>query len=332
MRRDYRSCVPVVLATACVAFAAFAGAADETGEIVRRSFEVTERASLIVDSDLGAIEVTAAEAPTIKVTVAYDGRHVSRGALARFLDRFRITFEARRDSVTVTGRLTRGERGLFGWGENPGVTFHITVPEQADLDLSTGGGSIRVGALEGSVKARTSGGSLSFGRIGGPIWGRTSGGGITLDGCGGEVDVETSGGSIRIGDVSGKVRAETSGGSVTIGHTGGPVSAHTSGGSIHVVEATGALDATTSGGSIEASIGRQPQGDCRLDTSGGSVTVRLAESIHVDLEASANRVVCDVPVTIKGTIEEGRLTGTINGGGPRLEVHTAGGAVLIEKL
>ena len=312
--------------------ASLAGAADDTGEIARRSFAVSGRAALTVDSDLGAIEVVTADAPSIVVVVAYDGRDVSRRALDRFLEQFKVDFEQRGDSVTVTGRRPKGTGGLFTWHENPHVTFRITLPKRADVDLATGGGSISVDGLDGKARVRTSGGSLSIGRVTGPVWGRTSGGSIALTASNGDADLETSGGGIRIGDVGGNVRADTSGGSIEIERAAGTVTAHTSGGSIHVEASTGAVDATTSGGSVEASITGQPKGDCRLSTSGGSVTVRLAATVAVEIDARGNRVKCDLPVTVSGAIERGRLKGTINGGGPLLELHTSGGTIRIEKL
>jgi DUF4097 and DUF4098 domain-containing protein YvlB len=230
---------------------------------------------------------------------------------------FKIDFRKSGDDVVIDGNYDYERfRSIFGRRSRLQVRFVITVPEKYNIDLKTKGGSIDVSEIEGDVKARTSGGSLRFAYVKGPVWGRTSGGSITLDGCSGDVDVNTSGGSIKIGEVKGEVKA------------------HTSGGSIQVKEVMGTINASTSGGSITAYISKQPKADCSLVTSGGSITAHLTEGIAVDLDAgtSGGHVTTDFEVTIKGKISKSKLIAKINGGGPRLYLHTSGGSVYIKEM
>jgi hypothetical protein len=105
----------------------------------------------------------------------------------------------------------------------------------------------------------------------------------------------------------------------------------TSGGSISVRNAAAAVDASTSGGSVKATFVAQPAGDSELSTSGGRVTVRLADGLGFDLRArSGVGVDSELPVE-DAEQEPGRLDGRINGGGPRLELRSSG-RVRIERL
>lgn len=146
------------------------------------------------------------------------------------------------------------------------------------------------------------------------------------------VDLRTGGGAITLADLNGRVDVNTSGGSIGLGRIKGDVKAHTSGGSIRVKEVAGNINATTSGGSIKATLSQQPTANCRLKTSGGSVTAYLAPSIAVNLDARTAGGSVRSELEVDGTRKRTRIKGTINGGGPTLELKTSGGSVRIKSL
>jgi DUF4097 and DUF4098 domain-containing protein YvlB len=211
------------------------------------------------------------------------------------------------------------------------VEYRVTVPEKFNADIDTWIGSIAVSNLRGEVTAHTSGGPLSFDGIGGPVNGRTSGGPITLTGGKSSATVHTSGGPIKIKDVAGDVDAVTSGGPISIEGNLGRVRAHTSGGPIWIKGASGAIDASTSGGGVTASLLGQPKEDCRLSTSGGGINVTLSRNAHVDLDASTSggRVWTDFSVPYSDEKHQSELHAQLNGGGPRLYLHTSGGGISV---
>ncbi|TRY28895.1 DUF4097 family beta strand repeat-containing protein [Aliiglaciecola sp. M165] len=145
------------------------------------------------------------------------------------------------------------------------------------------------------------------------------------------LEMHTSGGSIDIEDLIGNVDAHTSGGSIDVGNIQGDVTLKTSGGSIQTEEIHGEIDAHTSGGSIRVTMTKQPTKDAELSTSGGSITAYLMEDIQIDIDASTSggRVRSDFDVD--GRVKKQSIRGEINGGGPRLELHTSGGSVSIKK-
>ncbi len=146
------------------------------------------------------------------------------------------------------------------------------------------------------------------------------------------LQMHTSGGSIEIADLVGDVKANTSGGSISVGNIKGEVELKTSGGSISTEAIQGPLDAHTSGGSINVTIAEQLTEDAELHTSGGSITAYLVSDIRVDIDASTSggRVRSDFEVD--GNVRKKSIRGKINGGGPRLELHTSGGSVRIKSL
>lgn len=164
--------------------------------IVDKSFDVSSGGTLFVESDLGSIEVRTGSGNRVDVKLYAEKRGWFSDNSDKIEDLLEVTVE--KDGKDVRVKAWKKHRGSWdNWG-NMRVEYVITVPQQYNVDLHTGGGSIDVGDLEGEVRAHTSGGSLNFGDIKGPVFGETSGGSISLDGCVGDADIETSGGSITV--------------------------------------------------------------------------------------------------------------------------------------
>lgn len=300
----------VLLTTAC--YGVSLGSAVDN---VHRTFQVEPGGKLTIDSDTGSIEVSAGGVNEVRVDIEREASGTTDRESAEILSRLQVDTQQNGNDIYIRAR--RPGDGFFSFrGRRLRLRFVVMVPDKFNLDLKTGGGSIGVKDLEGTVMARTSGGSLKFGHIRGPVTGHTSGGSIQLEGGQGPLDVQTSGGSIHIGRVN------------------GPVKAHTSGGSIHVEEVQGSIEASTSGGGISATIGMQPEGDCELSTSGGSIRAWLSRDLNLDVSAktSGGSVRTDLPIGIQGERTRSRLEGRLNQGGPRLLLATSGGGISIDAL
>ena len=74
--------------------------------------------------------------------------------------------------------------------------------------------------------------------------------------------------------------------------------------------------------------------DIKLSTSGGGVTVKVADgsAFNLDASTSGGGVSCDLPVTVQGKIERNRLKGPVNGGGPVVHLRTSGGGIHVKNL
>ncbi len=279
---------------------------------ITESFKVQPGGELTIKSDLGTIEILTGKKNTVDIEIS---RELKLGVFGRqdiAVEDFHITIEQVSNGVKIVGDLP-GKRG-WGWrSPNLKVHFRVTVPKEYNVDLTTSGGSISVADLNGTANVNTSGGGIDLGMIAGTVNAETSGGSIKLAGSGQSSHLKTSGGSIEAGQVKGDLRASTSGGGIHIDEVGGLVSANTSGGSISVF------------------ISNQPDDDCRLSTSGGSITVYLADDIAIDLDASTSggKVYVDMPILASGYLGNRSVHGSINGGGPELDVSTSGGSIRI---
>ncbi|MCK5127119.1 MAG: DUF4097 family beta strand repeat protein [candidate division Zixibacteria bacterium] len=288
---------------------------------INKEFEVGSGGELTLETEIGSVEILTTDENKVYVDVVLDSRTSKESRAEDMFEDFEIDFEIDGDNVNITAEYYGNRNNifnLFGSRKSLRVKYEIRVPAKYDIFIETSGGSIGVGDVEGKVRVKTSGGSLHFEDIKGPVKGRTSGGSIVLESCKGYADIKTSGGSIDIGHVEGEVEA------------------HTSGGSISVDEVMGAIDASTSGGSIVARITKQPQNDCRLTTSGGSVNVYLTPDINVEIDArtSAGRVRSDFEETSskkRSSKRKSRLVTTIGNGGPEIYLRTSGGDIRIHE-
>lgn len=147
-----------------------------------------------------------------------------------------------------------------------------------------------------------------------------------------DLRLDTAGGRIRIDDLVGNIDARTSGGSIFVGKVKGDVELKTSGGSIRTEDVYGEIDAHTSGGSIEVTFAKQPEKDASLSTSGGSITANLPQDIKIDLEASTSGGRVKTEFDVDGSVKKQSIRGSINGGGPSLELHTSGGSIRVNKI
>ena len=344
------------LLVTAVVLASFVHAAD-IGDQVHKSIPVSSATRLALQADFGAIRVAAGGEQSAGIEVYFRGDPVSRSEFDRMLRDFKLDVRREGSDIRVTGRFQNGWRPqsvfwmldsvAFG-GAHPTcrngecleysawlreMEYRITVPRKFGVDLETSNGPISVTGIKGEVDARTSGGVLTFQNLDGPVNAHTSGGSITLGGGKGRAVAKTSGGSIRISDADGDVDASTSGGSIRIERTSGRVHARTSGGEIEIREAAGAVEASTSGGGVWASFVKQRREECRLTTSGGSIHVTLAQSIHMDLDAATlgGGVWSDFGIPNNGERHSREVRAPLNGGGPLLYLRTSGGSISVTR-
>jgi DUF4097 and DUF4098 domain-containing protein YvlB len=71
--------------------------------------------------------------------------------------------------------------------------------------------------------------------------------------------------------------------------------------------------------------------DWSLEASSGGITVELPPDASFELDASTNSggIDSERPLTVTGRMSRRTLRGTVGTGGPRLEVETSSGSIVI---
>jgi DUF4097 and DUF4098 domain-containing protein YvlB len=282
------------------------GGASAASKKFQQSFSVSPGGKLTLETDGGSIHIVGTSGSQVSVTADITGRE-------KEVNRFEVTADQHGNDVIVKGKQTKSGSWFFNWSNDLDVEYTIEVPAKYNVHLSTSGGNVNVTSVEGVVS------------------GETSGGNVEMKGVKGQVEFSTSGGNISAEDCAGMVHMETSGGNIAITSITGDVDVSTSGGNVRVSSVNGKVHAETSGGDVVVKVKGDNKG-VHAETSGGSIRIELPKTIaaNIDAETSGGSVVCDLPVTMSGRIDEGRVKGTVNGGGATIFAHTSGGDVHIK--
>ena len=208
----------------------------------------------------------------------------------------RVIFEAAQDGDTVTIEAKRKSGGMDLFGRSPGAEITVTTPAATSVDLTTSNGTIELRGIEGSGPVKTSNGRILLENVKGRHDIRTSNGRVEVNGMEGDGEVRNTNGSIKLLNVRGAFQAFTTNGSI-------------------------ALEGELAHGTA-----------CRLESSNGSVHVRLAgePSLRIDARTSNGRVRSELPDSNVTSQDRNHLVATIGVGDGELFIRTTNGSVLIE--
>jgi DUF4097 and DUF4098 domain-containing protein YvlB len=193
----------------------------------------------------------------------------------------------------------------------------VKAHDEADGQKLLKSVEIRISANAGGVDVETKTPDLSTGFF---DW---------LFGSGGEAEVEyritlPRKASLEIENVNGSIDAEGIEGNFHI---------ETVNGRIELTRATGALDLSTVNGAIHAQMASlEPGKRHSIDTTNGGVNIELppAARANLDVRTVNGSIRSDFPIVVN-TVDDNRLSGPINGGGPALVVRTTNGSVKVVK-
>jgi hypothetical protein len=304
-----------------VVFAALsASPASALERLEARTFATDACAAVKITAHRALISVESTEGKSVRIQVAASTPRANLGAAERALASVDVVWAVRQSeiSLAVADRSERGVRLLANEDERTDVVITVSIPRACCLDLATGEGDIRVGEVAGDVRLQTGFGTISCRYIDGALRARNAGGAVVVSHCTGDVDIAAVRGSIRTGTVGGHAVLST----VT--------------GDIDIFSARRGLRAQTDGGDIVAGIPRQLAGDVSVKTNGGSVTLQIDPAAGLQIEASTRwgkvRAVRtgahSLPLAIASGGDGRRsLAGTLNGGGPLIQVRANGGHV-----
>jgi len=166
---------------------------------------------------------------------------------------------------------------------------------------------------------------------------RTEDGGLKVSGVQGSLQLHTSDGSVDVEDVGGAVRLTASDGSIKIHNVTGTLESRSSDGQVTVEGKFTGLQLHSSDGNLDVTLadGTQLNTASRIESSDGTVKLRLPRSLALDLDVSTSDggINCELPLTMEGynsAHSSGHnLRGHLNAGGVPLTIHTSDGSVTI---
>ncbi len=274
-----------ILAT--VAISAPAARADE----ITKSFPVNGHPKVRIQTDDGAVRVSTGDIKQVEVRVTYQGYKLDKD--------LRVTTTQNGDSVEIVAKTMNGWN--WGWGvHHTDLRVEVHMPKDADLNITSGDGSVDVDSITGSLDIHTGDGS------------------ITVQGAKGDLRLRAGDGAIEGRALDGKLDASTGD-----GH-------------INIEGRFDALNIKTGDGSVTARAmsGSMVQSTWNIHTGDGSVDLEVPGALQANIDASTNdgHISLDIPVTVEGTFSSSRINGKMNGGGTPIVVRTGDGSIHLNKV
>ena len=269
-------------------------------DTVKETYHVRAGGSLFLDIDRGDIQIRTGSNDEVMIEVVRIVGVDSQSEAKALLEAHELEFEQDGNDISLESRFDDDAWNWKRWRDKDRFRMTVTVliPQNYNVEVTSGAGNVRTESIEGSVDIRTGAGNIDIGHIRGGVDLSTGSGNISVSSVEGGIDVKAGAGNITIGDVRGE------------------------------------LDAHTGAGNITARITRQPNRDSNLMTGAGNVTAYLADDISVNVDAASKVGSCstDFPLRVKGKWMSKSFSGDINGGGPDLVLRSGVGNVSLLQI
>lgn len=262
-------------------------------QVVTRQMAFEPGNRVRVTSKNGDIKVTAWDKNEILVTAEKHARP-DTGGVKWVLEKLNIGFK---DSADAQGYLESITINVVQNGSE--VSVDAEIPKRSDMNAWVSY-DVKI-PNQAALDLVNSNGNVSVKGIQGEISGRSSNGKILFEELSGTITCDTSNGRIELVNVDGTVHAGTSNGGISVEHSGD-------------LSADDAISCETSNGSIRVTVPGSSAFNVAARTSNGSV-----------------RTTFDVSRTDDGK-RRSRLEGSVNGGGPLLDLKSSNGSISIESL
>jgi len=259
-RTHGRLAVLATLALVAGSLAATSARAEEW----TKSYTVSGRAHVHVDSNDGAVRVTTGDAKQVEFRVIYNGYTMDKN--------LNITSKQDGDQVEVSARIRTGIS--WGWGGmHRSLRIEVHMPRSADLVVDTGDGSVEAEAIIGNLDIHTGDGH------------------IRVEGAKGEIRLRTGDGSIEGHDLDGKLEATTGDGHVTLDGRFDALNIKTGDGSINARANPGSKlengwSVRTGDGSVDMSLPGDLQANIETSTNDGRISLGIPLTVEGNLGSS----------------------------------------------
>jgi hypothetical protein len=215
----------------------------------------------------------------------------------RLAERVDVRIAQSGDRIEVQTLYPENDWSWFGTAE---VLVHIDVlaPAKSDLEVSTEDGRLTVSGFSGDLRLSTEDGDLS------------------VASCSGVARVTAEDGDVEVRDFAGDVDAGIEDGDLRVEGKLGRLSADAEDGDVDLRLLEGSLMTA----------------DWRVEAADGGIRIQIPEGFAADLDVDTDdgRIDLDLPATA-AEVSEGRLNGSMNGGGHRLVIRTQDGSVRLSK-
>jgi DUF4097 and DUF4098 domain-containing protein YvlB len=266
------------------------GPAGVRADEVAKSFTMSGHAHVRVQTDDGSVRVSTGDIKQVEIRVEYTGYKLDRD--------LQVSTSQNGDSVEVIAKTHGGNWFNFGV-RHSSLRVEVHMPKDADLEVTSGDGSVEADSINGNL------------------------------------DVKTGDGHISVQGAKGNIRLRTGDGHIEGRALDGRAEITTGDGHVNVEGRFDALTIKTGDGSVTARAGKGSTvaSQWNIHTGDGSVDLDLPGEMQANLDASTHdgRISLGIPVMVEGTFSSTKILGKMNGGGQTIVVRTGDGSIHLNK-
>lgn len=197
-----------ILALAAVLMVALSGAASalEKEQTFDQTYPLASGGEVSIHNVNGSIEVGTWNRDEVRIVAVKKVRASSGARADDILERTRIEVQSSADRVEVKTELPSSSGGFLSWvfgnDSNASVSYEVTVPSRADVDLNTTNGRLKVRGVAGRVEASSTNGHIDMADIRGSVDASTTNGGVSVElaevAAGQDMSFSSTNGGIRV--------------------------------------------------------------------------------------------------------------------------------------
>ncbi|MEO7207332.1 MAG: DUF4097 family beta strand repeat-containing protein [Steroidobacteraceae bacterium] len=195
---------PAIIGMAFLVSGLFAAAVH--ADDYAKTYTVSNRATVRVDTDDGSVSVTTGDTKEVEFRVEYQGYTLDKS--------LHIDSSQHGDEIELTARIPRGWH--FSIGMSRRLHIEVRMPKDADLQVRTGDGSIKANNVSGTVDLHSGDGALSVGSLKGAVRLHTGDGSIEANDLDGKCDASSGDGRIRLSGRFDVLNVKSGDGSISV--------------------------------------------------------------------------------------------------------------------
>jgi len=277
----------------------------------------TTRGKIVVTADAAAgVVVTGTATVRLGWNVAANAEELARGVAAH-------------PPIRQDGQTLRLEPPADDVDRSVTVAYQVHVPASTIVTTSSQSGETKIERVGGAVTVRTQSSAILLISLGGPATVNSGSGDVAAVAVGGDLSITTSSSAITASGLGGNLHVETGSGRVEASFSGaGDADVHSSSSAITLRRLAGGVTVTSNSGQV--TLEGTPARDWKVTTQSSAIEARLPglAAATLDLSTRSGRVKVE-GADVSGTVDKGRASGQVHGGGPTLGFSSRSGSIQV---
>ncbi len=176
-------------------------------------------ASVDIEAGAGSLEITGvsgADEIAVMATIQVPDRDADK-ARKLIESKLVLTLEKQGDTAVLKAYF---KQRLWNFGDSPRVHLVVQMPDNLNLAVDDGSGSMQISAVSGNIEVEDGSGSITMTNVGGEVEIDDGSGSISVEGVGGDISIEDGSGGIKVRGVAGSVIIDDGSGGINVSDVG----------------------------------------------------------------------------------------------------------------